>query len=426
MRSPLLALALCLAAPSVARADPPPASASAIERVSFREAVARALARGPTLAVAQADLRRARALVEQARAASLPTVALNGVYTRLDDDRVLNGRVITGANTFAGNLQVVLPLVAPGAWGRWSRSGDGVDVAMRSVDEARRQLAASAARVYLSLASQHRIVATIERSRDNARAHVDFAHERVTGGVGTRLDEVRAAQDHAAATLQLANARATLARLQEALGVVTGSDRPLDGVDDAEVAATPEADAALTAAAGRTDVRVAEARVAQAQHASRDSWLDYMPAITATFQPYAQDPASLVNPVTGWQLQVVLSAPLFDGGLRYGLAHERRALLEQARVTLDAVIRQARADVRGALAAITHADEALSAARESAALAHEALSLAEEAWRAGANTNLDVIDAQRRARDADAATHAAEDNAQQARLELLIAAGRFP
>ena len=48
------------------------------------------------------------------------------------------------------------------------------------------------------------------------------------------------------------------------------------------------------------------------------------------------------------------------------------------------------------------------------------------AFREGATTNIEVIDAQRRARDAGTAAAIAEDAVRRARLELLVALGRFP
>lgn len=48
------------------------------------------------------------------------------------------------------------------------------------------------------------------------------------------------------------------------------------------------------------------------------------------------------------------------------------------------------------------------------------------AYRAGATTNLEVIDAERRACDAQVQAVLAEDAARQARLDLLVASGRFP
>jgi outer membrane protein TolC len=47
-------------------------------------------------------------------------------------------------------------------------------------------------------------------------------------------------------------------------------------------------------------------------------------------------------------------------------------------------------------------------------------------FRTGAATNIEVIDAERTARDTDNGVAAAEDNLRRARLDLLIALGRFP
>jgi outer membrane protein TolC len=66
------------------------------------------------------------------------------------------------------------------------------------------------------------------------------------------------------------------------------------------------------------------------------------------------------------------------------------------------------------------------AARLGAESATKALELATLAYRAGATSNLDVIDAERRARDAATTAVIAEDAVRQANLDLLSAAGRFP
>jgi len=52
--------------------------------------------------------------------------------------------------------------------------------------------------------------------------------------------------------------------------------------------------------------------------------------------------------------------------------------------------------------------------------------LADRAYQAGATGNLEVIDAQRRARDAETDAAVAEDAVRQARLDLLSATGHFP
>ena len=131
-------------------------------------------------------------------------------------------------------------------------------------------------------------------------------------------------------------------------------------------------------------------------------------------------------PRTGWQAELVLSLPIYDGGLRSGVSEERAALLDEARASFEGGVRQAQSDVRIAFEAMLRADQALAASRDAARLAHRAYELATLAYRAGASTNIEVLDAARQARDADTAVAQAEDLSRQSRLDLLVAAGKFP
>ena len=53
-------------------------------------------------------------------------------------------------------------------------------------------------------------------------------------------------------------------------------------------------------------------------------------------------------------------------------------------------------------------------------------SLQEIAYRAGATTNIEVVQAQQTARNAEIAQALSEDGLRQARLDLLVALGQFP
>ena len=86
----------------------------------------------------------------------------------------------------------------------------------------------------------------------------------------------------------------------------------------------------------------------------------------------------------------------------------------------------AQAEVQIASESLARAKEGSLAAHRSAQLALESLQLSTLAWRAGASTNLDVVDAERRARDAETLAVQAEDAVLQAQLELLVASGHFP
>jgi outer membrane protein TolC len=173
-------------------------------------------------------------------------------------------------------------------------------------------------------------------------------------------------------------------------------------------------------------VQAAKVRALVAEKVRKDSWADYTPVLNGQFQPFFQHPATLTQPETGWQAMLVLSFPLIEGGIRVGQKRERDALLAEARAQYDGLLRQTRSDIRVGVEEIRRADEAMRSSNAAAELAHQALDLANLAYHAGATTNIEVIDAERRARDADSAVVIAEDNVRQARLDLLVAAGQFP
>jgi outer membrane protein TolC len=66
------------------------------------------------------------------------------------------------------------------------------------------------------------------------------------------------------------------------------------------------------------------------------------------------------------------------------------------------------------------------AALQAAELSRKALTMANTAYEAGATSDIEVIDAERRARDAETAAVVAEDTARRARIDLLAALGKLP
>jgi outer membrane protein TolC len=388
------------------------------------EAVHRALLRNPTAQVAALEIERADALLNETRSASLPYLTANGTYTRLDNNRMLATNRIAAKNQLSANLTLTVPLLSPQRWAQWSQANANVKTAEASNRDVSRTVALATARAYLAVVSQKRVVEINARALATDRAHYTYTNTRLIGGVGNRVDNVRAAQQVASDEAQLETSYTGLARSREALAVLVGEAQPLDVYDDVALASSstdPEA-----AIAQRSDVAAAQARLGLAEKIKREGWTDYTPTLSGQFIPFYQNPASISTPETGWQALLVLSFPLVEGGLRRGQSQERAALVAEARSQYEGFLRQTRSDIRVAVEEIRRADQAMKSAASAAKLAHEALGLADLAYRAGATTNLEVIDAERRARDADTAAVIAEDNARQARLDLLAAAGQFP
>jgi outer membrane protein TolC len=400
---------------------PPPPT-----RVTWQKALELAAAHNTSTLVADQEIRRAEALVREARAGWLPTLAGNGSYTRIDSARYFGNMVTTPAGSWNGNLALTVPIVAPGAWANDWHAQDARDLARVNAADARRQLATAVGRTYLTVVLQHRQVEVAARARDTAKVHYDYAHTRLGLGLGNGVDEARAAQELHTDEAQLDNAQTALVRAQSALGVLLSADDLVDVDDDVQLAAAPSAEVAIDdARKNRSDVRALQARKLSTEHLRRDDWVYYAPSLLAQAQAFKQT-ATLLQPGSGWQASVVLSIPFFDGGLRYGIARERTAVDQEARIQLEAALRQVSVEVRTQFRIVESADRSLEAARQASLSAAQAATLADKAYRAGATTNLELIDAERRARDAASQVALAEDNARQARLDLLLATGAFP
>jgi outer membrane protein TolC len=409
-------------APSAARAQTPPVLA----RVTWQQALERALTRNASAIVAVQEIERASALVREARAAWLPTLTGNGSYTRLNAARTFGGNTTTPVSQWNGNLQLNVPLIAPTAWVNDAHARDNQEIARLNGADVRRQLASAVGRAYLTVLLQHRQVEVAARARATSLAHYDYAHTRLTHGLGNAIDDARAEQQLRGNEVQLKTAQLSLVRAQSALAILLSEEDLVDAADEVSLNAAPTADGAVAdARAQRTDVRALQARRAATAHLRSDDWVYYAPTLLAQAQAFRQTRTAL-QPGSGWQAALVLSIPLFDGGFRYGVGRERQAGDEEARAQLEGLLRQVSVEVRTAFAIVRNADESLQSARAGVTAATTAATLADKSYRAGASTNIELIDAERQARDAESQAALAEDAARQARLDLLVATGAFP
>jgi outer membrane protein TolC len=403
-----------------------PAAAQELPTVGWQEALDRALARNPSAVVAQQEIARAEGLVQEARSGWLPNLSANGLYTRRDSARYSNGAVIAPLDQWNGNLQLVVPLLAPPAWANDWHARDAQRVTTVSATDVRRQLAGAVGRAYLTVLLQHRQLEVAERARETAQVHYQYAHTRLAGGLGNAIDDARAEQELRTNESQVGTFQTALVRAQSALALLLSEDHLVDARPEVPLFALPAAAQAVEEARqARSDVRTLESRLTAAHRLRRDTWVFYAPSLAAVAQTFRQTETPL-SPARGWQAQLVLSIPLYDGGFRYGAATERQAIEDEARTQWEASLRQVNVEVRATFEALRRADESLAAARAAAQAADTAARLADQAYRAGATTNLELVDAERRARDAASAAAFAEDAAHQARLDLLLASGRFP
>lgn len=419
----LLVIVLAWAAPAAAQTPGGP-----VRAMTFDEAIARAVEQNPDVAIARNAIQRAEALLQQAQTIFRPTVSGSVTTSVLDSERSFGDQVTQPRTQSVIAGSVAYPILAPSRWAQSGQAADQVAVAELSVVDRARAVAVATAQAYLAVIAQKRLVETNERALETARAHLAYADARLEAGAGSRLNALRAGQEVATSEALLELARLGVRRAQEALGVLVAADAPIDAAGEPalEVPAGTAIAGDGTWVMGRTDVQLSLALQRAAQRVVDDSWKDWLPNGTVGLEPSYVTPSGLFQPSRSMRAVVQFSVPIYDGGVRKATAAQRQAALDLTGLQLTDLQLQARSELRSAQAAVDITARALEHARLAARNAAEVLRITDVAFRTGATTNLEVIDAQRRARDADTAVAQAEDRVRQARLDLLVALGRFP
>ena len=422
-----------------AQAQAPQAPTEPVIRLTFADAIERAQTRNPTVAAAAAGIRRAEGLLRQARAATLLQLSANVTTTTLNTGVEFQGVTVTPRNQVTATATADMPIVAAAAWARKAQASDAAQVADLTTVDTKRQIAFATADAYLSVIAQRRVVESNVRARDVAKAHFDLAAQLEQGGTGSRLNALRAQQQYSTDEGLVETARLALYRAEEALGILVVAGGPADAAEepgfqealaraDAE-AGGPGADpAALTASLfrSRTDLKLFSAQHEAAERVMRDSSKDRWPTLDAIFQPSTVYPAQFFLPQNSWKFLLQGNFAIFDSGQRASLKVQRQAGVDQARAAFNGATDQALSQVRAAREAVASSERSLVSARAAADQAGQVVNITNISFRAGGATNIEVIDAERTARDADTAVAVAEDQLRRARLELLNALGKFP
>jgi outer membrane protein len=427
--APVLLALVALGAAAVAAAQTPavptptPAPA-AFERVTFREAVNRAIEHHPTVAEAAQAILRAQALLDQSKSVFRPTLYGDVGVVVLDAARGFNGFQTVPRTQTTYNATLSYPFLDAAGWAAKNAAADQVTISRISAEETRREVAVTAAQAYLAVIAAERQREIALRNLETSRALEDYAKARLDAGKGSRLNHVRSTQERAAAELQLELAELMVRQSQEALGVAVFADKPLDanGDPDLKPAAPPTDDAWLME---RPDVRLSSAQVQASERVANDAWKSWLPTGNFLFTPQYVNPRGGFEPAKTWRALFQLQIPIYDSTL----GPEKRvkvADFETARFRFDAVKLEARAEVRLAQETVTRREQMVVSSRVASESGAEALRISQIAYEAGATSNIEVVQAQQSARNAEIVLAVSEDRLRQSRLDLLVALGQFP
>jgi multidrug efflux system outer membrane protein len=402
---------------------------------SWQEAVAYLRARSTDLKIALDQVLQAEAQTRIALAAYLPQINALGLATHqllVSSGIYISNAGATSSNTTAlANVQLQQALVNVQQFDAISIDELNEDASKLTVDDRKRTLA-------LGLANQIVAVVTAERSAEINRVGLEVALEQLeitrrkqALGAANGLDVVRAEQNAANARATLVSGDETLRETREALGLALGIPEEtgvapnvdIHGLADSALEtcrAVPGVDERPDVAAARTNLEVAKRNL-------RNVYYSFLPTLSAQTTAVWTSPApAFGEPNPTWNIQGVLSVPIFDGGVRYGNLRNARAAEDIAAQTLEALRRQAIIQVEQAQRQLTVAEVADKVALEQRDLAAQNDRMTQTAYMAGQGTSLELVTASEAHRQAELNLALADFNVVKARLLAVLALATCP
>jgi NodT family efflux transporter outer membrane factor (OMF) lipoprotein len=395
------------AAPALAAAQAPAGAWwTALGSPQLNAVMAQALKDSPTLAEADATLRRAQLQVTQANALIAPQVEGAASAARQ--------RINTQQFGFTGFPSPTINLYSVGA--SVSYDLDLFGGAKRGLEAARARAQEQSSRTdaaYLTLtgnvAMQAIRIAALRAQLDAARAVIadgeqtlEIARKAEAAGATARSSLSPSVAQVAADRAQIAPVEAQLSQARHALALLVGRAPAAWTAPDFDLAgfAAPSAPATVPSelVRRRPDILAAEAALhaATAQVGVETAKLYPNLKLSAGYAQGALTPGDLFSyDAAGWNFGPSLSLPIFDGGRRKAGrdAARQEALAADARYRQTVLV--AFSQVADALDAIAHDDQEMRAVQDQNDAAQRSFNDQRRAFDLGGGTLLSVVDAQR-------------------------------
>ena len=402
----LVVLALIGAFVGVARAF----AQSPAEPLTIDRALQLASTRNESFKVSEERLRESQANVQAARAAFLPSVNLNFLYTPSQASPLLKIPAgVFGPNeqtfraTFVRENIVRLDISQPLYTGGRLRNAYGAQAATEEANrlDLERAQQALTLRVYeafyAALMNDQGIRVTEEGVRI-AERHLELAKVRFEAGSAARLDVLRADVELASARTRLIRARSAAALSYQSLRTVLSlpQSEPLQLAGSLDqIPALPPTPVLEHALAARADIRALGQQREAAQHLVSIASAELKPSVNFSGNlQYQEDGLStLLNGTNrSYQFGVGVNVPLFNAPAVSARRGAATARVRQAEHGTVAALEEARLELASASTELGAAVEIVSTQEKALELARESLSIAEVSYENGVITPAELND----------------------------------
>ena len=367
-----------------------------VRRISLEEAYQSSRARTETEALQVSEVEQSHQKLTQARAGILPSLVLNGSYTRQQMPSASSVNAFTRADQHQVRLTLSQPVF------RGLREFAALDVAhagwqgeQARLRQARRTLYASVAQSFYRLAQAEVDASNLEELRQVSRRRAEDVRGRVRIGRSRPGDLLAAETQVATVEAQLQAAQVAWEQARDQFVLMTGQPREvapaIPSVRDTLPSGLVPLENHLRRLEQRPDVEAAHQVLRAAERGVDVAWGAHLPSVDAGGNWYLERTGILAS--TQWDISVTASMPVFQGGLvrsQVREAAQKRStgelLLSQTRRAAEEEVRSAWLEAQGALQQIQLLERAHS-------LSEKNYQQQSEDYRLGLVSSLEVLSA---------------------------------
>ena len=401
--------------------------------LTLEQAVAFASERNEVVLAAKERSDATAARVGRARGAFLPSLSIEGDYTRHDEETVRqvgdDEVTIQAQDALLGQAIVRQPLFDARLFPLYKVAGYERDAARYVALDTRRRVGFTAADAFLAALSQDQVLGAANRRLELASSTLADARARFAAQIVSSNDVTRAELELASAERELALARGNQESAYLELASIMNApiDPPLVPPDYLlAVAAEPPGETMSLIAAARErrlDVGADRFTAQAARAAAKEPLTRLVPRFDLHGELDQTNVAGLSDDEREWFGRVELTWPIFDGGQREAERKERSALADAADYDVQSRERQIDLEVRRALVELVSEQASSKQAQVAAEVGRRNARESTELYRQGLASALEAADANVRLFEAEVALARAGYGVTRAWLGLRAALG---
>lgn len=385
-----------------------------IEISTWEEALQHVRARSTDLRIAAQEIARAEGQSRVALAGALPQLNGTATYTHnlITNDTVQFGggtTLIPVQTPFPNFLNASATLSQPvlniRAWYAIGTAHRAEDFAALSLEDTKRNIALNVANSIVGVVTAERVAELNRAGLRNALTRLELTSRKTALGSGTGLDVIRARQDVETARATLVAGDESLRQAREALGLALGLPEQVGVPPSVDLNGLEASAKGSCRPAGsvdeRADVLALQKRIEISHRQVNDVKNQFVPTIDFRSTVATTTVNTGAAPNTTWNVQAVLTVPIWDGGVKYGNMRDFQAQELQAVERLEAGKRKATIEVTQARRGVSVAEDRRKVAVATRDLAAENDRLTRASYLEGRGTSLELITAAQALREAE-------------------------